>query len=41
MDDFECPEPEGFYEYPDNCIKYIQCHSNYPLVNICPEDDGE
>ncbi len=23
--DFTCPTPDGFYEDPDNCIKYFRC----------------
>ena len=33
--DFVCPEPYGFYENPDNCIKYYQCTDDIAQEQIC------
>merc|ERR1711934_739349 len=33
--DFVCPEPYGFYENPDNCIKYYQCTDDIAQEQVC------
>jgi len=40
-DDFECPEEEGFYPDPDNCVKHFRCFEGVATEIACkPGTDG-
>ena len=33
--DFECPDECGYYEDPENCIKYYKCEFGKPETITC------
>ena len=38
MPDFECPQPNGYFADPTNCIKYYHCYENVVEERItCPK----
>jgi len=39
-DDFTCPERDGVFEDPKNCIYYYRCSNNYPTRNLCHSING-
>jgi len=41
-DDFECPEPSGYFGDPQNCMKYYHCFNNRVEEHLsCPFADGQ
>jgi len=41
VEDFVCPEPEGLFQDPENCIKYQECTDSSPMRKTCEMDsDG-
>ena len=32
---FECPQKWGYFEDPENCIKYYRCDNGEPRVMTC------
>lgn len=34
-DAFKCPEENGWYADPDNCIKYYRCEGFVAITNTC------
>jgi len=40
--DFECPQPNGYFADPTNCIKYYHCYENVVEARItCPKANGK
>ena len=37
--DFECPQPNGFFEDPKNCMKYWQCNADIAQHHSCEKSE--
>jgi len=40
-DGFDCPEANGFFADPKNCIKYWQCNNDIAVSHTCDKKNGQ